>query len=166
MTDETSLAAPLTVHPSTGEVLDLAASSDTIAGWHYQLTLIRRAADTALRDVDAELRQRMGERTLWPIGEYEVTVEGANKSEWDWDELETVLRDLVETGAVQAGNVTEVIKHETTGSAREAGRLSKQLTGAAHDAVEACRTWVRHRGRLVVKQSIALPAPEETHDHQ
>ena len=35
-----------------------------------------------------------------------------------------MLRELVETGVVQAGDVTEVIRHETTVSAREPGGWS------------------------------------------
>ena len=68
-----------------------------------------------------------------------------------------MLRHLVETGQVQAGQVTEVIRHKTTVSRSEAGRLAKQLTGRARDAVEACRTWQRKPGRIVVKRSVALP---------
>ena len=153
---------PLPVaHPATGEVLDVhGATGDQLAEWHQQMRMLKAAADETLKDIDAELRQRMGERTLWPAGEWEISVEGANKSVWDGDELEPVLRELVETGVVQAGDVTEVIRHETTVSAREAGRLVKQLTGRARDAVEACRTWERQRGRLVVKRSVQLPPPD------
>ena len=156
------LLPPLVVHPATAEVLDTTnAGGDQLAQWHDQLAAIKRAADVALKDVDAELRQRMGDRKLWAAGEYEVSVTGANKSEWDGEELEAVLRDLVAHSVVQAGDVTDVIRHETSVSAREADRLSKQLTGAAHTAVEACRTWVRQPGRIVVKQSVALPRPQD-----
>ena len=119
------------------------------------------AADGALRAIDNELRHRMGDRTIWPVGTYEVGIEGANESVWDGDELEAVLRDLVETGEVRAGDVTEVIRHETTVSRRDAGRLAKQLTGRARDAVEACRTWRHKPGRIVVKRSVALPTGED-----
>jgi hypothetical protein len=156
------VAAPV-VHPATGEVLDIPDSGgDQLAQWHHQLVTLKRAADQALREVDGELRRRMGERTLWVAGAYEVAVEGANESVWDGDELETVLRELVEAGTVQAGAVTEVIRHETTVSRSEAGRLAKQLTGRARDAVEACRTWKRRPGRIVVKRSVALPEGKDT----
>ncbi len=149
------------VHPATGEVLDLADGADQLAAWHDQLHTIKRAADEALRAVDAELRQRMGERTLWPVGEWEVGLSGVNESEWDGEALEVVLRDLVESGVVQAGAVTEVIRHQTTVSRSEAGRLAKQLTGRARDAVEACRTWHRKPGRIVVHRAVALPAGKD-----
>ena len=153
---------PLPVaHPATGEVLDVhGATGDQLAEWHQQMRMLKAAADETLKDIDAELRQRMDDRTLWAAGAWEVSIESANRSVWDWEELEAVLRDLVEAGAVQAGHVTEVIHHETTGSAREADRLSKQLTGTAHDAVEACRAWERQRGRIVVKRSVQLPPPD------
>ena len=152
---------PLVVHPATAEVLDTAnAGGDQLAQWHDQLAAIKRAADVALKDVDNELRRRIGDRKLWAAGEWEISLTGSNKSEWDADELEAVLRDLVAHGVVHAGDVTDVIRHETIVSAREADRLSKQLTGAAHTTVENCRTWVRQPGRIVVKQSIALPEGE------
>jgi hypothetical protein len=155
------VVAPTVVHPATGEVLDLVAGADQLAEWHDQLTTIRAAATEALRAVDAELRQRMGDRQLWPTGEWEIGLTGVNESEWDGDALEAVLRELVEEGIVQAGSVTEVIRHETTVSRSEAGRLAKQLTGKAREAVEACRTWRRKPGRIVVRRSVALPTGEE-----
>jgi hypothetical protein len=156
------IVAAAVVHPATGEVLDvLGGGGDQLAEWHDQLAAIKRAADAALHLVDGELRKRMGERTLWPTGTWEVGIEGANESVWDADELEVVLRHLVETGAVQAGAVTEVIRHQTVVSRSEAGRLAKQLTGRARDAVEACRTWQRKPGRIVVKRSVALPSGED-----
>ena len=146
------------VHPATGEVLDLALTSDQLAQWHYELTELKRAIGEALPRIDAELRTRMGGCELWPVGAFEVSLQNVNESLWDAEQLETVLRELVETGAVQAGNVTEVIRHETTVSRSEAGRLAKQLTGRARDAVEACRTWRRKSGRIVVERSVQLPA--------
>ena len=163
MTGQEVLPLPV-VHPATGEVLDAAgAAGDQLAEWHDQLAAIKRAADTALRDVDTELRHRMGDRTgPVPMGTWEVSAKTPRTSVWDWEELEVVLRELVEAGVVQAGDVTEVIYHKTGGRAKEAGDLVKRLAGVAKDNVERCRSYKPGTTVLVVEQSVALPAPEET----
>jgi len=151
---------PQVVDPRTGEVIDLTLNPDRLAGITYELDHHRRQVVDALKLIEDELRRQMGERTLWPVGDYEITLEGANRSEWDAEELEGVLRDLIDRGEINAGAVTEVIRHETVVSAREAGRLVKQLTGPARVAVERCRTWQRQRGRLKVRD--ASESSEET----
>ena len=84
-------------------------------------------------------------------------------SVWDADELEAALRDLVEAGEVQAGDVTEIIRHVTTVNGTEADRLVKRLTGLAKDAVERCRSW-RAPGRSPSNKP--SPSPTERTRHE
>jgi hypothetical protein len=78
---------------------------------------------------------------------------------WDADELERTLRDLVDEGALSAGELTGVIRHETTVSRSEAKRLVGRLHGRAAAAVKACCTWRDGRTRVRVTPVVQLPEP-------
>jgi hypothetical protein len=148
---------PQVVDPRTGEIIDLTLAPNRLAGFTHDLEQHKRLVVDTLKIVEDELRRQMGDRTLWPVGDWEITLEAANESVWDAEELEGVLRDLVDRGEVNAGSLTGIIRHETVVSRTEAGRLVKQLTGPARMAVERCRTWQRKRGRLRVVPSAGLP---------
>ena len=148
----------LIVHPTTGEILELEAlEPDRLA----DALLALRDVETRARDwrkrVEAELRQRMPpERALWCVGDYEVRVGYRNESEWDADELERVVRALIDAGVVDPREVTELIRHETIVSRSEANRLLDRLSGRAHAAVQACRSWRKKAGGLEVTRSLPL----------
>jgi hypothetical protein len=148
------------VHPLTGEVLDVAGlDGNHLAELHDQLVAVGRLQRQAVQMTGDELRQRFGGRRNPVVtGGWEVSIGG--KSEWDADELEGVLRDLVETGELHAGDVTEVIRHITTVAGKEANSLVKRLSGPAKDAVERCRSYVP--GTITVKRSVALPEAKDT----
>jgi hypothetical protein len=150
-------------HPRTGELIDPRdAPTETLA---EALLLLRdRARDlrrmTGL--LDAELRDRMAEQhpgRIWVIGDYELR--RRNEAAWDADELEGVVRELLDRGELHQHDVTGIFKHEITISRSAAGRLLDRLHGPAHDAVDACRTW-RVRG-VEVARCVPLLAPAE-HD--
>ncbi len=148
------------VHPLTGEALDVGdLDGNRLAELHDQLVAIGRLQRQAVTATGHELRQRFGDRRKpFVTGAWEVSI--GSTSVWDADELEAVLRDLVETGQLHAGDVTEVIRHVTSVNGNEANSLVKRLTGLAKDAVERCRSY--KPGAVAVKRSVALPEAEDT----
>jgi hypothetical protein len=155
------------VNPATGELLErldaqpAEALVDALVAIRERRAALREAEDV----VEVELRRRMDlrGRKLAVIGPWEVEVASGNVREWDADALEGVLRELIDDGVVHAAEVTEVIRHETTVSGREALRIAGRLSGPAKAAVERCFVWRKKGGgRLRIERSVELlPAPEE-----
>ena len=155
------------VHPGTGEVLDAldaqppAVLADALFELRQRHSELRQM-EHALED---ELRRRMATRgrSLLVFGEFEVGVRAGRKSEWDADDLEATLRELLEQGVVQAGELTEVIRHPTIVSLSQAQRLVERLSGDARIAVERCRRWVPSGNpKVEVARSVQLPSPKES----
>jgi hypothetical protein len=113
--------------------------ADAYVALREQTTRLRRMQAA----IDAELRRRLDVRgrSRMLVGEFDVSVEARNESVWDADELERVVRELIDEGVVDAREVTELIKHETTVSRREAQRLVNRLAGRPQRLVKACCTW-------------------------
>jgi hypothetical protein len=135
------------VDPRSGELLDLAtAPPEQLAD---ALDVIRQLRNFE-KAIEGELRARLAvrQRTEERFGEWTVRVEQTNRSVWDAEELEGVLRELVGEGAITRGEATGVIRREVKVSGTEANSLAKRLTGDARQAVEACRTWERKSGPL------------------
>jgi hypothetical protein len=111
----------------------------------------------AAAEIEAELRRRLRQhdRTTVVLDGWEIAVESGNESVWDSDELEGVLRDLVDNGVVTAGELTGIIRRDPVVSRTDANRLAARLSGAARAAVEACRTWrQKSPGRVRVTRSV------------
>lgn len=159
------------VHPSTGEVLDALDAQPPSALADALLALRERHSELRKmeRALEDELRRRMATRgrALLVFGDFEVAVRAGRKSEWDADDLEATLRELLDQGTVQAGELTEVIRHPTVVSLSQAQRLVDRLSGDARAAVERCRRWVPSGSpKVEVARSVSLPAPEgEPHVH-
>jgi hypothetical protein len=135
-------------------------SQQPVARLAEALATIRcRQADlkAAASDIEAELRRRLKQhdRTIVVLDGWEIALEAGNESVWDSDELEGVLRDLVDNGVVTAGELTGIIRREPVVSRTDANRLAARLSGAARTAVEACRTWrQKSPGRVRVTRSV------------
>jgi hypothetical protein len=162
---ENTVGDGLVVHPATGELLPALDTQppERLA----EMLFAVRELQARLKDfgvlVEDELRGRMETRgrRLWVVGDYGLGLESRNESVWDGEELEGVLRDLVDQGVVTAGELTGLIRHETVVSRTEANRLTGRLSGAAKAAVEACRTWKRvSRGRVKVEKQMPLITKE------
>ena len=153
------------VNPVTGEVLDALETQppETLADTLYavrQHTSDLRKVEQALAD---ELRRRIGtrDRTVFQWGEYEVTAKPEYRREWDPEELEGTLRELLDQGTVQAGELTEIIRHETVVSGKEALHLLGHLSGDSLKAVERCFSW-KQKGPARVQVTPTVPLlPEE-----
>ena len=148
--------------PGTGEVLSLDAPTDLLADAVQQIRESQRGLAELRKLIEAELAARLSahERSVLLAGEFEVRVSERNDAVWDADELEAVLRDLIDSGTVHAAEVVGVITHETKVSRSAAGRLAKRLRGAARQRVEACRHWQKRYGPVEVVRSQPLIPPE------
>ena len=147
-------------HPVTGELLDNLDSQPpaVLAEALFELRARKARMRTSERALEAELRRRveLRERAVHIVGDYEISAKPESRREWDADELEGVLRELLDRGVVHAGELTEVIRHETFVSASEALRLLNRLSGDARTAVERCYRWQKKPGRLIVERSVDL----------
>jgi hypothetical protein len=155
-------AAVAVVDPATGELLEALHTQppERLADVAFELRARQGELRKMQQAVEAELRRRMviRDRRLVVFGDYEVKL--TRESVWDAEELEGVLGELVDRGAVHASELTRVIRRETTVSRTEANRLLTRLSGSARDAIERCMSW-RTSGRLQIARSVALFPPEE-----
>lgn len=148
--------------PRDGEFIDTStAPAERVADVLHAVREREAALKAARAELEAELRRRLEVRQRKTIvfGGFEVTLDGGRESVWDPDELERTLRDLVDEGALSAGELTGVIRHETTVSRSEAKRLVGRLHGRAAAAVKACCTWRDGRTRVRVTPVVQLPEP-------
>lgn len=155
------VGADVVVHPATGELLlDLDQQPPEVLAEAFALMKVREAELAAWRKlIAAELERRlsMRQRSVWLVGDYEVRHEAGNESVWDADELERVVRELIDEGVISASEVTDLIRHETIVSRTAAKRLQARLTGHAERAVRACCTWRKKpRAALTVTRSQPL----------
>jgi hypothetical protein len=113
--------------------------------------------------LDAELARRLDVRgrDKLVIGEYELHRKSRNTSEWDADELELVLRRLVDEGVVDASELVGVITHETVVGKRRAQQVVDRLAERERRLVEQCRTWKRSVSGVEVVRAIPL-LPEQS----
>lgn len=165
MTASNAETPAVVAHPLTGEVLDdLDQQPPELLAHALAAVRERRDALAAGEKLLAEeLRRRLKilDRKLVVFGDWEVESATGNRSEWDGDELEPVLQELVDGGVIKAGEIADVITRTPVVSASKAGALVKRLDGQAAAAVEACRTWRKSPGKLNVARSVALPAPAD-----
>ena len=154
-------------HPVTGELIEQldAQPGAVLADALFQLRERRLAMRQMESALEAELRRRVAirDRAVFVFGDYEVSAKSSARREWDGDELEGVLRDLLDAGTLHAGELTEVIHHETSVSGKEAAKLLGRLTGDALKAVERCFRWRQGPARVEVERSVELiPREAET----
>jgi hypothetical protein len=162
-TAERARSGEIVIHPSTGVVLGdapgLEAQPAEILAECFAVVDEQMARLRAMRGLlDHELARRLDEkdRKVWPVGDFEVSLKGGNSREWDGDELEAVIRDLIDGGVVNAAELTGLIRHETKVNGTVGNRLRSRLSGEALRAVDACWTWQKGRRKLEVVRSIPL----------
>jgi len=150
------------VDPRDGTVLDDLAEQPTRALAPLAVELKRREQlFKGMRElVEAELTERVRKagRRIMAAGDYELTVEAARQRAWDGDELELVLRELVDRGVLTAGELPDgLISRAPRVDGRAALRLLGMLIGSAKARVEECFTWeTKGRPRLLITPSVAL----------
>lgn len=146
----------LVIDPRSGELLGNARNiealgDETVADVRVAIKERIGELRKMLEAVDTDLARRLeirGRRRM-VAGDFEVSYQARRESVWDADELEDVVRGLLDSGVLAAGEVTGLITHETKVSRSQAQRLVDRLGGGERRAVEACRTW-REAGRRSV----------------
>jgi hypothetical protein len=160
MDDQTTLVA---VDPRDGRVLgDMTVEPSTVLA-DLVLELKRRESELrSWRDVvEAELRGRLAaeHRRLAVVGDYELRVD-SGRGEWDGDELEGVLRALIDDGTLAVRDVTGIVTRQTKVDGHAARRLLNSLTGPPKAAVGDCYRQGVGKPRLTVTRAVELlPAP-------
>jgi hypothetical protein len=111
--------------------------------WPGGYARARPSAGSGVALVDDELRRRLehdGRREA-VVGGYQLSVRGGRQRVWDADELEGVVRDLVSSGVLDAGEIAELISREPKVNGRLAASILDRLSGAARDVFAACFAW-------------------------
>jgi hypothetical protein len=156
------MSTDVAVNLTTGEILERLDEqpAETLA---EALDAVHRQQDqlkTWARALEAELRARLKVRQakLVVFGDWEVEVASGRESVWDAEALEQAMRELVDAGVVQAGDLTGIITRQPVVSRAAAKQLAARLTGDAKARVDAACSWKDKPGRLTVARSVALPA--------
>jgi hypothetical protein len=153
----------LVAHPGTGEVLErldeqppeaLAEALDAVYAQQEKL----KGWETALAE---ELRRRlkMRQSKLVVFGDWEVEATIRRESDWDSELLEAAMHELIDSGVIRAGDVTDVVTRTPVVSRSKAKQLLSRLTGDARERVAAACSWREKPGKLTVRRSVQLPAP-------
>lgn len=151
------------IHPATGEVLTETALYDSDVLAEAALLMRERERELykmrhVLEDELGARHEARGKRGWWPVGNFEVKPKWS--AEWDADELEGVVRDLIDRGVIDQRDVQGVFKRVVTVSRSAAGRFLDRLEGTpAHAEVKQCRTW--RRAGLEVVRSVPLLPPQD-----
>lgn len=153
----------LVLHPTSGEVLGKRAElaslpPETLADALLALDEQAKRLRETRKLLDGELSRRLDirGRDKLAFGAFELHRTKRSERVWDGDELELVLRRLIDEGVVAAHEVIDVITHETTVSKAAAARLLDRLATRERRAVEACFHWKSTSGRIEVVRSIPL----------
>jgi hypothetical protein len=152
------------IHLGTGEILDDLPSAETeMLAEALELLRERRGELELMRKaVETELAHRLTVKALprgrvWVQGDFGLRFK--NRSEWDADELEGVLRHLLDEGELTSRDVLGLIEHVPKVKGANVDRLLKRLVGPAHAAIEQCRRWTP-AGLAVERQQPLLPEAE------
>lgn len=149
------------VNPRDGTILDNLNNqpSDLLAAVAHDLRAREKQLAEMRKAVEAVLLGRLEQegRRLALVGDYEIQVDTGRGRVWDGEDLEHALRELVDAGTLQAGELTGLIRHETKVDGKAAVRLLGLLSGRPRGLVEACFRWeTKGRPRLTVTPSVQL----------
>ena len=147
----------------SGELaIDLEASTDELAPVALALAELERELRALRAQVETELLERMrrnDQRVAHLPSGHTLQLRTGRRRVWDPDELETVVRDLVDRGTVNPGAWTGLVRRETKVDGTLALRLLGQLDGTARRELEECFQWQDGRPSLKI---IAPGAPAIT----
>jgi len=146
---------PTVVDPQSGQVYDAPADlpSDRLAELAYRLRQAEAERRLWRRAIEDELRQRLerdGRREA-VVGDYSLAITSGRSREWDADELEGAVQGLVDAGVLQAGEIAELLTRDVKVNGVLARQLLERLSGAPHDVIASCFTWVQKSPRVVIE---------------
>jgi len=157
MTDIERREQQAVVDPRSGEVLDLATIGEAdlldlfLAAQDYERKV--RQWRTAAED---ELIRRADELAGFQIGGYNVDVDRKSYREWDVDDVEAVVAQLVHANELTLADVAGLIKTQRHIDGNIAKRLIDRGSPTVVNALRSCFTW-KQRGRATVR----ITAPTE-----
>lgn len=135
------------------DLTDPSIGAVTLVAWRHQCDQAQKDAADAKRAIDAELMRRMElldtKRLLLPDGTH-VELHRSASRRWDADDLETVVRDLADRGAVNPAQYTGLIRTERRVNGHVAQQLLAHTTGQAHAEIEQCFEWQPGRPTIIV----------------
>lgn len=140
----TDLEVVTVVHPSTGEVVDLAAAATTdVADLLFSLRTRKAEIVEWEKAAKAEVVKRLAAsgRKQATVGSWFMEAKAGRSREWDPDDLEATLHDLVTDGVVSAAECVGIVTLETKVNGTKARDLLDRLDGDPRKAVEACAAW-------------------------
>jgi len=152
------------INPSTGELVDLhQAPVEYVAEVYLQVREQQTRLEDMRRQLKAELQDRLEIRGVAKMvaGDYEIGESHGTRSVWDGQQLEAVVRDLLDQGVVELRDVVGLIRHDTVVNGNVANSLSRRLIGAPKQAAEDCRTREPERRAFDVVRSLPLIAQRE-----
>jgi hypothetical protein len=149
------------VHPNTAEVLDHLDQQppEVLAECLHAVTARQATLKASADALDAELRRRLQirGRNVATFGDWTVALEQGREAVWEGEQAEEILRELVDEGVLRAGELTDVISHETVIHRSAMNRVLARLTDTYRGKLEAARYWQsRGRGRLRVTATAQL----------
>lgn len=157
----------LVIVPATPpQRVDLDATDDELAPLVLELAQRERALNELRHRVEGELMARMRSaehRTRRLPSGHTLQLRTGRRRVWDPDDLETVARDLVDRGVINASVWSGLIRHETKVDGTLAVRLLSQLDGSARSQLDDCYHWQDGRPSLTVlpPEQAALDATAE-----
>ncbi|MCW3018622.1 MAG: hypothetical protein JWN10_930 [Solirubrobacterales bacterium] len=107
--------ADIVIHPSTGEVLDLDASTEDLARWLVEARQLDEAMRAEKRRVVSELLARMDRDASYTlrVGDLELKGDGpAPPMEYDAVELRAALSEFVEAEVISSDALDRAIEDE------------------------------------------------------
>jgi hypothetical protein len=150
------------VHPASGEVLENLDTlpAEVLADAYTAIRQEQQRLEDMRRAVKAELQTRLATRGVARMvaGDYEIGETTGWRSVWDGEELERVVGDLLEAGAITLRDVGGLIRHEAKVNGNVANALSRRLVGQNKALVEDCRTREPERRAFDVVPSLPLIA--------
>jgi hypothetical protein len=148
------------INPATGELMDRLdqAPTETLAEVYGAVRAQQVRLEDMRRALKGELQNRLEVRGVarMTVGAYEVGESHGWRSKWDGQQLEAVVRDLLDAGVITTRDVADLIRHEAVVNGHAANSLSRRLVGAHKAAVEDCRTREPERRAFDVVRSLPL----------
>lgn len=143
------------VDPRDGTLLENLADepTDLLAAVAVELKAREQHLKAMRAAVETELTTRVqtaGRRRVTAAG-HELKIEPTRGRVWDPEDLEECLRELVDQGTLNAGELTGLITHETKVDGKLAQKLLGSLDGQARGLLERCYRWEnKGRPKLVI----------------
>jgi len=139
------------IDPRNGELINLQdAPSEQLIDVVLWCKHREGLEQTWRRACEDELRRRKGDKRVLIVGDREVSFTGAKAKEWDGLMLRAVLQELVEQGAITAGEIPDGLIKAPQVNGTLANQLRDRLSGEQRQMVDECFREVPKRPQFKV----------------